>query len=155
MLRVSVIGCLIVGVIAGCTANRVSLVDESLVSVKNQGSEKAEILWTDVYQDGEDTLVYGALQRRSHTSYPMKTHVDVAVVSPDGAMLQEARTPDVYVTRRVPGKGIDWTRFKVRIPGTLTQGFKVNVVVHSGDHVQAEGKSPQNVCPYGERQAIK
>ena len=141
MLRVSTIWCLLIGFISGCVTNRVSLVDESLVSVEKQGNESVEILWTDVYQDGEDTVVYGVIRRRSHTSYPIKTHVDVAIVSPDGTMLQEARTPDIYVARRVPGKGTDWTRFKIRFPGVLTQGSKVNMVVHSGSHVQADNKS--------------
>ena len=141
MLRVSTIWCLLIGFISGCATNRVSLVDENMVSVEKQGNESVEILWTDVYQDGEDTVVYGVIRRRSHTSYPIKTHVDVAIVSPDGTMLQEARTPDIYVARRVPGKGTDWTRFKIRFPGALTQGSKVNMVVHSGSHVQADNKS--------------
>jgi hypothetical protein len=128
-------------IISGCVTNRVSLVDENMVSVEKQGNETVEILWTDAYQDGEDTVVYGVIRRRSHTSYPIKTHADVAIVSPDGTMLQEARTPDIYVARRVPGKGIDWTRFNIRFPGMLTQGSKVNMVVHSGSHVQSDNKS--------------
>jgi len=119
---------------SGCVTNRVSLVDENMVSVEKQGNETVEILWTDVYQDGEDTVVYGVIRRRSHTSYPIRTHVDVAIVSPDGTMLQESRTPDIYVARRVPGKGIDWTRFNLRVPGVLAQGSKVKMVVHMGSH---------------------
>jgi len=135
VLRLIAIGVL-TAIISGCVTNRVSLVDENMVSVEKQGNETVEVLWTDVYQDGEDTVVYGVIRRRSHTSYPVKTRVDVAILSPDGTMLQEARTPDIHVARRVPGKGIDWTRFNVRFPGMLTQGSKVNMIVHSGSHVQ-------------------
>ena len=144
-MREEVLSLIAIGVlttiISGCVTNRVSLVDQDIVSVEKQGNETIEILWTDVYQDGEDTVVYGVIRRRSHTSYPIKTHVDVAIVSPDGTMRQEARTPDFYVARRVPGKGIDWTRFNVRFPGMLTQGSKVNMIVHGGSHVQSDNKS--------------
>lgn len=132
---------ILVSFISGCATNRVSLVDENVVSVKKQCNETVEILWTDVYQDGEDTVAYGVLQRMSHTSYPIKTHLDVAIFSPDGTMLQKTRTPDIYVARRVIGKGINWTRFEVRFPGILTMGSKVNMVVHRGSHVQANNKS--------------
>ena len=64
MFKISIIGCLLIRFISGCVTNRVSLVDESMVSVEKQGNETVEILWTDVYQDGEDTVVYGVIRRR-------------------------------------------------------------------------------------------
>jgi hypothetical protein len=66
-------------VISGCATNRIDLVEEGIVSVETVPSKKVKILWTDVYQDGEDFVVYGVVQRRSHTSYPIKTHVDISV----------------------------------------------------------------------------
>ncbi len=121
-------------VISGCGGNLVSLQDKNFVQVETMPSERVKILWTDVYQDGEDILVYGVVQRLSHTSYPIKTHVDITILSPDGTVLQEARTPDIYVPRRIPGKGINWERFQVRLPDIPPQGSRVNMVVHSGSH---------------------
>jgi hypothetical protein len=144
MIRVSVICCLFIGFISGCGTNRVSLVDKNLVSVEKQGNKTVKILWTDVYNDGEDTVVYGAIQRRNHTCYPIKIHVDIAVVSPDGTILQESRTPDIYVARHTPGKGIDWTRFSVRLRCMPAQGSKVNMVVHSGICVQSDNNLRYN-----------
>jgi hypothetical protein len=122
-----------VSIMSGCSGSRVSLVDQGIVSVEAKPSKNVGILWTDVYQDGEDIIVYGVVQRRSHTSYPLKTHVDVAILSPDGEVLQEARTPDVYVPRRIPGKGINWNRFEVRFPDIL-HNSRVQAVAHSGLH---------------------
>jgi hypothetical protein len=59
LLMVGVLG----SIISGCAANQVSLVDKNMVSVEKQGNKTVEILWTDVYQDGEDTVVWGAIQR--------------------------------------------------------------------------------------------
>jgi len=135
-LLVVVIGmCLgmLVTSIPGCATNRVDLVDQGIVSVETTPSKSVNILWTNVSRDGKETVVYGVVQRRSHTSYPIKTHVDVTVLSPDGATLQEVRTPDIYVPRRVPGKGIDSKRFEVRFPD-IPQGSKVSLVAHSGPH---------------------
>ena len=121
-------------VISGCTANRTNLVDKGIVSVETVPSKKVRILWTRVYQDGEDFVVYGVVQRRNHTSYPIRTHVDITVLAGDGTIRQQARTQDIYVSRRRPGKGINWTRFRVRLPGQPAQGSRVNMVVHSAAH---------------------
>jgi hypothetical protein len=124
--------------ISGCATNRIDLADKGIVSVETVPSKRVNILWTDVYQDGEDILVYGVVQRLSHTSYPIKTHVDITILSPDGMVLQEARTPDIYVPRRIPGKGISWERFQVRFPDIPPQGSRVNMVVHGGKHEDKE-----------------
>ncbi len=122
-----------VSIISGCSTNRVSLVDQGIVTVKTVPSEKVSILWADVYRDGKDVVVYGVVQRRSYTNYPMKRHVDVTISSPDGTILQEARTPDIYVPSHRPGKTVDWKRFEVRFPD-IPQDSKVQMVVHSRRH---------------------
>jgi hypothetical protein len=140
-LLVAVIGmCLgiVVTTVPGCVTNRVSLVDQGIVSVDTVPSEKVSILWADVYEDGEDVVVYGTLRRRGYTGYPMKTHVDVTISSPDGTVLEEARTPDIDVPRYILGKhtrsrGIRGKRFEVRFR-EVPQGSKINMVVHVGPH---------------------
>jgi hypothetical protein len=122
-----------VSVMSGCSGSQISLVDQGIVSVEAKPSKNVGILWTDVYQDGEDIVVYGVVRRRSHTSYPLKTHVDVTILSPDGEVLQEVRTPDIYVARRIPGKGINWNRLEVRLPD-IPHNSRVQAVAHSGSH---------------------
>jgi len=117
-------------VISGCSS-RNSLVERGVASVETKPSKNVEILWTDVYKDGEDIIVYGVVRRRSHTSYPLKTHVVATILTPDGSILREARTPDIYVPRFLPGKGINFKRFEIRFPD-MPGNFSVQEVVHSG-----------------------
>ena len=125
--------CMLVTTIPGCATNRVSLVDQGIVSIKTVPSERVRILWADVYEDGKDAVVCGNVRRLSYTNYPMKVHVAVTVSSPDGTILQEARTPDIYVPGHRPGKTVDWKHFEVRFPD-IPQDSKVSVIVHSSLH---------------------
>lgn len=118
--------------LGGCASNRISLTDKDLVSVKTIVDKKVAILWADVYEDDKGTVVYGVLQRRSHTSYPLKTHVNVTILSANDTILQEGNTPDIYVPRRIVGKGIDWKRFKVRFPNRIAEGSKIIIAIYSG-----------------------
>lgn len=120
-------------VVPGCIANRVDLVDKGDVLVDVVPSERVDILWADVFRDDDGIKICGVVQRRSHTSHPIKTHVDVTIVSPNGATLQEARTPDIHVPKRVPGKGANFEHFEVRF-SDIVPGSKAKLVVHSGQH---------------------
>ena len=117
-------------VMSGCSS-RNSLVEQGVASVETKPSKNVKILWTDVYKDGEDIIVYGVVRRRSHTSYPLKTHVVAAILTPNGKVLKEARTPDIYVPRFLPGKGINFKRFEIYFPD-VPGNFSVRAAVHSG-----------------------
>ncbi len=124
---------LLASIISGCATDRTSLVDQGIVSLEAVPSDKVRIFWTDVYEDAEDVVVYGVVRRQYYTSYPMKIHVDVTISSPDGTVLQKARTPDIYVPSHRPGKTVNWKRFEVRFPD-IPQDSKVQMVVHSRRH---------------------
>lgn len=120
--------------LSGCSANRVSLADQGLVSVEQQDSEKVKILWTDVYQQDGQTWVYGVLkQRRSGTS-SIKTHVDIKVSTKDGSVYYETISEDIYVPRNRVGKGVDWMRFRVHLPEELPEGSQIKMIAHAGKH---------------------
>lgn len=133
------IALLILGVllasITGCATNRVSLVDTNQVIVAKQDSEKIKILWTDVYQKDGQTWAYGVLEQRGYgPSMPIKTHVDVQVLSEDGSVCYETFSEDVNVPRNRVGKGPDWKRFRVQLPIEISEGSKVFMSVHFGQH---------------------
>lgn len=131
-LTIAVVAALSIPVIvmSGCSS-RNSLVDQGIASVETKPSKKVEILWTDVYKDGEDIIVYGVVRRRSHTSYLLKTHVVATMLTPDGKVLREAHTPDIYVPRFLPGKGVNFKRFEIHFPD-VPGNFSVQATVHSG-----------------------
>lgn len=130
----------LVFIISGCSVNRVSLVDTNQVTVTRRDSEKIEILWTDVYQKDGCTWAYGILKQRGyHSSMPIKTHVDVQVLSEDGSVQYEAFSEDISVPRNRVGKGPDWKRFRVKLTENIPAGSQVNILLHNGRHEISAG----------------
>jgi hypothetical protein len=127
--------------LSGCSANRISLADQGLVSVEKQASEKVKILWTDVYGRDGQTWVYGVLKQRTLNPGAIKSHVDINVSALDGSVYYETVSEDIYIPRNRVGKGINWERFKVQLPVELSDGSKISITVHSGSHKQVEEKS--------------
>ena len=113
----------------GCGQSRplVDLTKTGQIAVETVSGEKTRILWAKVYQDGDDTLIKVALKRRLPTAYPLKTHVDIAVIAPNGEKSLETRTENIYVPRNVPGKGPTVKFFRKRIPQTLLQNSTVRI----------------------------
>lgn len=79
-------------ILAGCSANRVSLADHSLVSFEKQDSNKIKILWTDVYEQDGQVWAYGVLKQHGIGTSSIKTHVDIQVFNPDGSIQYETIT---------------------------------------------------------------
>ncbi len=120
------------GFLAGCSTNRVDLVDNGVLTLEKQAAEKVYIAWSDAYEDGDGFVVTGVLRRRDTVGLPIKAHVDITIQSPDGKVLNEGRSSDNYVPRRIVGKGQSFKRFKVRFPNIPVEGSKASIVVHSG-----------------------
>ena len=119
-------------VISGCARDRVDLVDSGVLSIEQHTTGKVYIVWSDAYEDGDGFVVTGVLRRRDTVGLPIKVHVDVTILSPDGKMLDEGRSSDFYVPRRIVGRGQSSKRFKVRFPNIPAEGSKASIVVHSG-----------------------
>jgi len=113
--------------LCGCADSLVDLTKTGQVAVETVSGEKTKILWAKVYQDGDDTLIKVALKRRLPTAYPLKTHVDIAVIDPNGAKSLETRTENIYVARNVPGEGPTVRFFRKHIPGTLPENSTVRI----------------------------
>lgn len=124
---------------SSCTAaNRTDLVKSGVVTIEQQRTGKAYIAWSSAYKEKGGLVITGVLRRRDHVGRPIKTHVDVTIVSPDGTVLDEARSSDVYVSRRITGRGhLSFERFKIRIPSVPAQGSLVRLISHSGKHDDA------------------
>lgn len=125
-------------VISGCAANRVDLVDSGVLSLTQQSTGKVYIAWSGAYEQDDGFVITGVLRRRDHVGLPIKTHVDVTILSPDGTILDEARSSDVCVSRRITGRSyLSFERFKVRFPSVPAKGSSVRLVSHSGQHDDA------------------
>ncbi|MHC4187411.1 MAG: hypothetical protein ACYSRQ_04380 [Planctomycetota bacterium] len=110
-----------------------SLVDKELVSIEKVPNERVEILWTDVYQDGEKVTVSGALKQHGHSSSPVKAHVDASVTGPDGKLIEKSHSPVLIVPRNV-GANIDWERFRINLVNRPPEGSLIKLTVHTEIH---------------------
>jgi len=119
-------------VISGCATDRVDLVDTGVLSLEQHTTGKVYIAWSDAYEDGDGFVVSGVVRRRDTAGQPIKVHVDVTILSPDGKVLDEGRSSDIYVPRRIVGRGQSLKRFRVRFPSIPAEGSKVSIVTCSG-----------------------
>jgi len=117
--------------LAGCGANRVDLIDSGSLNLEKETSGKVYIAWSDVYEDEKGFIVTGVLRRRDRVGLPIKTHVCVTLLSPDGIVLDEAQSSEVYVPRRIIGKFRGFKRFRVRFENMPPQGSLVRIAACS------------------------
>ncbi len=125
-------------VISGCATNRVDLVDSGVLTLAQHTTGKVYIAWSGAYEQDDGFVITGVLRRRDHVGLPIKTHVDVTILSADGTILDEARSSDVCVSRRITGRSyLSFERFKVRFQNVPAKGSSVRLVSHSGQHDDA------------------
>ena len=122
------------GFLNGCATDRVDLVDSGVLTLEKQAAEKVYIAWSDAYEDGDGFVVTGVLRRRDTVGLPIKAHVDITIQSPDGTIIDESRSSDVHVPRRIIGRGQSLQRFRVRFPSIPAEGSKVSIVTRSGQY---------------------
>ena len=124
--------------LAGCSTNRVDLVDSGVLTLEKQATGKVYIAWSDAYEDGDGFVVTGVLRRRDTVGLPIKAHVDITIQSPDGTIIDESRSSYVHVPRHITSRGQSFRRFKVRFPRIPDKGSKVSAVAHVGHHDDTE-----------------
>ena len=66
--------------------------------------------------------------------YYEETIVDVTILSADGTVVDQTRSSDVYVPRRITGRSQSFKRFKIHFPSIPAKGSKVRAVTHVGHH---------------------
>ncbi len=120
--------------LAGCSCQKQSAGERNPLPVKMISSDKVRVVWMESYQEGDKTVVRGAIQRQHQGSAPMKAHVDVQVLSSGGELLQEVITPEVYVPRRLAGKGIDLRPFEVELQTVPVDDARIIMKAHHGEH---------------------
>ena len=114
--------------ISGCLGGRVDLVDNQTVSLERVPTKYFYISWATVYQEGDATEVRGEIRRR----YRGKGggvghgHIDVAVLAPDGTVLEEVST--LYYPRDIPRKHAAY--FTARLSKVPPPASTIRVVHH-------------------------
>jgi hypothetical protein len=114
-------------ILSGCASNRVNLVDSGKVLIERVDSENICISRTNVYQDGDQLEITGAVKRRRSTIFD-GGHVHIAIINPQGEVLEEVRTS--YSPRIIRRKGRRESYFSVRLPIKPPEGSVVRVIYH-------------------------
>ncbi len=118
-------------------ANRTDLVKNGTVTIAQQRTGKAYIASSSAYEENGELVITGVLRRRDRVGGPIKTHVDVEIVSAGGAVTGKVRSSDVKVSRRIMGRGYkSFERFTIRIANVPAKGSVIRLVSHSGSHVK-------------------
>lgn len=127
---------LVVVSLTGCMASdRIDLVKSGEVTIEQQRTGKAYIASSSAYDENGDLVITGVLRRRDHLGRPIKTHVDVTIVAPDGTVVDEGRSSGTYVSKRIARRSyLSYERFKIRMPSVPARGSLIRLVSHSGQH---------------------
>jgi len=118
--------------VLGCTANRVALTDTDLLTLENQSASKVYIAWSDACKQDEGFVITGVLRRRDHVGLPIKAHVDITISSADGQVIDQARSSDIYISKKTTGKFSPFKRFSVHFPDLPPSGASAVLTAHTG-----------------------
>jgi hypothetical protein len=144
--------CLAMMVAAGCTSSRVNLVDTERVTVERMATRgHVEIGKVYVYQEEGDLVVTGRVKRKSMNLRSARGHMDVAVISPSGRVIETesvAQMPEVIgMTRRTRREG---SHFEARFLLVPPEGSTVRIAFHPekyapGKYIDCEKNAAANI----------
>lgn len=118
--------------VSGCTANRISRTNQLSLSIPLElvPSEDAYISRAYAYEDASEFVIYGKVKRRAQNCCdPARGHVDIAVLGPEGTILDVTST--LYSPRNIPKARSKTSRFTVRLPYIPPDGATIRIAHHS------------------------
>jgi hypothetical protein len=121
---------LLVALTGGCEANKGCAAKEGLL-LDHASEGKVHIAWSDVYESDGGAVVSGVLKRNDTIGLPIKAHVQVSILSPDGQVIDAGRSEDVLVPRQIATKVQRLSRFRVPLANMPPKGSTVRLVVGS------------------------
>lgn len=111
-------------------SNHINLLNDGAVKLERIPSKcHYYISYVNVYQNDGELVIYGHVKRRSRIGGG-SGHVDIAIVSPDGKVLERISTlhkPQIILTRKMHTRK---STFEVRLPTIPPTGSKVRVAYH-------------------------
>ncbi len=111
----------------GCVSHRINLVENGKIIIERVPSKNIYVSEAHVYQEENELVITGRV-KRSNTSVWDGGHVDIAVVSPKGKVLDKVSTS--YTPRIIRRKGSRESFFSASLPMTPPEGTTVRLVYH-------------------------
>ncbi len=125
-------------VLSGCSSSRLDLIDNGTFYLEQEPSNNISIFRVHAHVDGDGLLINGRVKRRCASFSGVGGHIDVAIVSPEGEILEQVST--FYTPRIIPRKRarlLSGSHFEVRLPAVPPAGSTIRVKFHiaakSGD----------------------
>ncbi len=121
-------------VLSGCALSNMNLANNPAFTIKRvNNNDRITISSARIYHDNGDTIVTGKVKLSKNLPQPKFGHVDIAVISLDGKVLDSA---SVFYnprqrTRRMQLKASNGSTFSVRFPGLLQDGSTIRLVTHT------------------------
>lgn len=142
------------GIIAlvGCSSTRVNLVDAGEISIEKGETPKVYIASPYAYNDGGMLHVSGRVHLKNNfSSYP-DGHVDIAVLGPDGGLIEKASIPysPTVVTTKPRRTVFEGAPFSVNLGKVPPSGGKVRITFHE---VTRKANPKEFDC--GDNEAVK
>lgn len=116
---------------SGCGMSEMGLAREGMVHIDTAAPGKAYIAWSDAYEDEAGFVITGVVRRSDTVGPPVKVRVQASIISPDGAIIDEAQSGDIQVPRRITSRVQGFKRFEIRFPNVPPKGSSVRVVARS------------------------
>jgi hypothetical protein len=121
-------------ILSGCSFSNMNLAGNAEYTIERVNtSDRISIRSARVYQDKGDTVVSGKVKLNKRLPQPMRGHVDIAVISHEGKVIDTASvfyTPRIR-TRRMQLKANKGAYFTVRFSGLLQKGSTIRIVPHN------------------------
>lgn len=111
-------------------STRINLIKNDALEIERLPSRGYRILRVFAHNDNNELVVTGRVKRR-HQTYFGRGHVDIAIVSPGGEILNQVSTS--YTPRYLRRKSSRGSRFEVRLPDIPQVGSTVRIVHHRGN----------------------
>ena len=121
-------------VLSGCSFSRMNLADNKTYTVEREkSSDRISIRSVKIYEEDGITVVSGKVKLHKNLPQPRHGHVDIALISPEGKVMDTASVfyKPRTLTRRMRLKANKGPSFTARFPGSLPQGSTVRVVPHN------------------------
>ena len=114
-------------------STRIDLIKNDTLEIERLPSRGYRILRIFAYNDNNELVVTGRV-KRLHSTYFGTGHVDIAIISPGGEILNQVSTSYTpRYLRRKPSRG---SRFEVRFPDVPQVGSTVRIVHHRNDELK-------------------
>lgn len=112
---------------SGCAGQQAGLADAAAIHLENHATGQVHVAWSDAHEVDGGLLVTGVVRRQDIVGPPIRTTVDVEIVSPSGDILDRAQSDSLCVPHRRTSRMQGFERFRVRLSRMPPEGSSLRI----------------------------